>query len=96
MTQGAKFVSYQAETGDWKFEVEHFSKYGLLDDSDDEDEATAVPRGKKAPHVLKAAPVPTQRAGDGCAQDMQQGERVLSSLASFPLPKGVRAASAPV
>ena len=35
--QGARFVSYDAASGTWKFEVEHFSKYGLLD-SDDEDE----------------------------------------------------------
>ena len=35
--QGARFVSYDGETGTWKFEVEHFSKYGLLDLSDDDD-----------------------------------------------------------
>jgi len=36
---GAKFVSYKPDGGVWKFEVEHFSRYGLLqDDSDDEEE----------------------------------------------------------
>ena len=35
--QGAQFVSYDVETGIWKFSVEHFSKYGLLDSSDDEE-----------------------------------------------------------
>lgn len=36
--QNARFVSYNAETGVWKFEVEHFSRYGLVPDSDDEEE----------------------------------------------------------
>jgi len=35
--QGAQFISYDAETGIWKFSVEHFSKYGLLDSSDEEE-----------------------------------------------------------
>lgn len=35
--QGARFVSYDAPSGTWKFEVEHFSKYGL-EDSDEEEE----------------------------------------------------------
>jgi Nucleoporin autopeptidase len=36
--QGATFVSYQPEHGEWRFDVEHFSRYGLIDaDSDDEE-----------------------------------------------------------
>ena len=34
----AKFISYDGETGVWKFEVEHFSRYGLDGSSDDEDD----------------------------------------------------------
>ena len=38
--QGARFVSYDAASGTWRFEVEHFSRYGLAD-SEDEDEEPA-------------------------------------------------------
>lgn len=34
----AKFILYDGETGVWKFEVEHFSRYGLDGSSDDEDD----------------------------------------------------------
>jgi Nucleoporin autopeptidase len=35
--QGATFVSYKPERGEWRFDVEHFSRYGLVDaDTDDE------------------------------------------------------------
>ena len=41
----AQFVSFDVEDGTWVFEVEHFSKYGLLDDEDDEeDEETQDPK----------------------------------------------------
>lgn len=33
--QGAEFISYDPVKGEWKFRVEHFSKYELMDDSDE-------------------------------------------------------------
>ncbi|WCJ26685.1 Nuclear pore complex protein NUP98A [Euphorbia peplus] len=36
--QGAEFVSYDPVRGEWKFKVNHFSKYMLGDDDSDEDE----------------------------------------------------------
>lgn len=36
--QGARFVSYDPVTGTWRFAVEHFSRYGLPADSDDDEE----------------------------------------------------------
>ncbi|KAL7542612.1 hypothetical protein ACHAXR_011934 [Thalassiosira sp. AJA248-18] len=42
---GAELLSFDAESGVWKFRVGHFSRYGLDDDSDDDsdDEINATP-----------------------------------------------------
>ena len=50
--QGAKFMSYDGETGEWQFEVEHFSRYGLDDTSDDEEE---IAEGKTTAEKKKAS-----------------------------------------
>eukprot|EP00873_Tetraselmis_striata_P038858 jgi/Tetstr1/459122/TSEL_004570.t2 len=42
--QDSRFLSYDGDTGEWAFEVEHFSRYGLADDdSDDEVEGMDDP-----------------------------------------------------
>ncbi|GLC36634.1 hypothetical protein PLESTM_000483300 [Pleodorina starrii] len=54
---GAKFLSYKLDGGVWKFEVEHFSRYGLIDiDDDDETQAAPAPAG-----------TPAARGGGGAA-----------------------------
>eukprot|EP00899_Mesostigma_viride_P027409 jgi/Mesvir1/7853/Mv11788-RA.1 len=35
---GGKFVKYDPREGTWVFQVEHFSRYGVPDDTDDDDE----------------------------------------------------------
>ena len=52
---GAELISYNAETGVWKFRVLHFSRYNL-DDSDDEQE-------ESQPEAMAVEPVATTTTG---------------------------------
>ena len=59
---GAKFVEYRPETGSWVFKVDHFSKYGLEDDSDEENIAVTAANKK-----LKASVHPQTSVGEFAA-----------------------------
>jgi nuclear pore complex protein Nup98-Nup96 len=52
---GSKFIDYDSSTGRWTFEVEHFSKYGLLDSDDEEDAAAASTSTNTAAAAVVAA-----------------------------------------
>lgn len=53
------FLSYDPEKGVWSFRVEHFSRYGLIDDSDDENDGAAE---EKSSHEATAKTIPVVTA----------------------------------
>ncbi|KXZ47639.1 hypothetical protein GPECTOR_34g798 [Gonium pectorale] len=62
---GAKFVSYKLDGGVWKFEVEHFSRYGLMDLDEDDDGAAAA--GTPMTTAAAAAAGPARASGVAAA-----------------------------
>lgn len=88
--QGARFVGYDAKDGVWRFEVEHFSRYGLLDSDDDEPD-----KGPGEGGAGRAARGGPARAGDrgGCHQHPGHAgapQRLLPVLCCCRWRQGVR------
>ena len=68
---GAKFVEYRPETGSWVFKVDHFSKYGLEDDSDEDNIAVTAAAKEMANKKLKASVHPQTSVGEFAATAAQ-------------------------
>jgi len=75
---GSEFLDYDAESGDWVFRVKHFSRYGLADDSDDEENEKEEVRSDKdtLPRGERDIPSSTQPPLAGAAM-RQQNEQLL-------------------
>ncbi|KAK9829955.1 hypothetical protein WJX72_008858 [[Myrmecia] bisecta] len=72
--QSARFLGYEAEGGIWRFEVEHFSKYGLVDsESDDEDMPRGAVRQDQGVPPASARP-PAERQGMASEGADERGE----------------------
>lgn len=57
---GAEFVSYEQGTGQWKIRTFHFSRYGALDDSEDDE---PMPRARAQTVKFAAGSTPAQKKG---------------------------------
>lgn len=72
--QGARFVSYDAASGTWKFEVEHFSKYGLDSEEDsDEEELQAYGVRARAAAAAAARQAAAQRDAEAAEDEEEDG-----------------------
>ena len=74
----AELISYDSSSGIWKFRVPHFSRYALLDDSDDEDDGMQVDAATRKPAAENfepgerggRSPQPTYGTGEDAAIDV--------------------------
>lgn len=83
--EGTQFESYNPETGEWTFSVEHFTTYGL-DDSDDEDGVTIEPQASgdlptaSVPKHDDRVPLFTQTREPESDRDNERRDDALSSM----------------
>ncbi len=95
---GARFVRYDKNNGDWIFEVDHFSRYGIIDDTDDEEDEEiqpAPPQKTVKPHITipqphaTTTPSPSKRfridesESDESSHDEQQQPEEVTSLSNL-------------
>jgi len=73
LSSGAEFIAYDRTTGSWKFEVQHFSRYGLMDSDDEEEEDSSAPvEERKEPssaHRFTRAATVATTAGSSFSHD---------------------------
>lgn len=106
--QGARFVSYDGASGTWKFEVEHFSRYGLVGDDSDEENEGEDDANKPGPSNVGRKPVGgVKRGGSAGAgsfqhqhqqreheQDFRNGGGRTAAVGSFDEEEGLVSSSA--
>ncbi|KAL4425557.1 hypothetical protein ABPG75_009573 [Micractinium tetrahymenae] len=96
--QGARFVSYDPPSGTWKFEVEHFSKYGLLDsDEEEEEEANggAAGGGSAGQQAQQQRRRQQQRRGGGGAAGEESSDDELQGFGVGARRRGAGAGAGP-
>lgn len=76
-----RFLEYRPETGSWVFKVDHFSKYGLSDSDDDDNQIPPISEAKK----LKGFPVPVQKGKSIEPSTATNGEAINGAMVNVTL-----------
>ena len=78
----ADFISYDPDQGTWKFRVDHFSRYRLVDDDSDDDEQPPAATGANVTLASPTIPEPTNAVVDFDAGGRGGRSPVLEKYAS--------------